>query len=721
MMEQNDATSELQDLKRQIAMLEHQNVFLKKENEYLAFCLEETRKSFTYRLGRAITYIPRTLKERRVKRVNADVVSDQQTGSYDAEVTEFGSVVIRHNTGEENTLEYWEIPLEHIFWGGRIAIPMTVENGAKERILWIHKMTDQEFGMTGECMAKGPAQGILCLYTNSLDRELYLILFTTMEQIYKRFVHMKLKRAAAVLRKKYLSISFDAAIYSLKTSDLKMEKAELVVDDNHRYPLNLEITTEAKNYERISIKIPLESIASQETQINNPFHVEVTIKGVTISFNIGRKKKIKKPTKFYYVPTSARYYEGFALFIRKNVNQNYTLVVRKMENCEKERSFQFLESRPISGLLYYTGKLARLVHRRNVNLYFEKNSGKAEEGTYQLFELAAQSKRTRNYYILDNNTPLWEKLSSNKNVVAKYSLKYYWLLYTSDYFISTETSSHLNVHRALNRYVRTALLERPLIFLQHGVTYLKRQGEGSVFGKGKEGEPLYMAVGSEKEQRIVCDMLKLEPEQCILTGLPIFSTISYGHIRANSRDIVTIMFTWQPSEEHLGDHFEDSSYYKKTRRVYDLLKQFAGENEIRIVPHPKVLSLLMETDFREQIWTGSVAEVLQETKLLITDYSSVCYNAFYQGAAVIFYQPDLEAYEKEVGKLIPQEDEYIGQRVFEIDALEQVLKNGIEDGRILLEALRTEEHCRRYREINAFSDGKNVERIFEFLVGKGIV
>lgn len=720
-----DEDLDLETLKRKYMFLKQQNARLEQEKEYLEYCLSETRESFTYRLGSAFTYLPRKLKEAKQKKEQTSKapVAKGEITSYEVSFTEQEIVVIHHTDGGD---EYWELPCAYIYWGGRIRVPVTVEEGEKERILWIHEMTEEEFSKTGEFQAceKDPAKpkgGILCLYTNSDSYEAYLILFTSMEQIYKRFFHVKCKNAAVVLKKNYLDIRFSYAFFTAKTADLKLEGAELVVDDNHSFSLEQKLMQEPDELTKLRLRIPLESIVTQETQINNPIHVKIVLNGVEISYNIGRKRKSKRPTKFFYVPCSSRYYHNYALFVRKNVNQNYTLVVRPKEVCEESRKFRFLESRPISACLYHIGKLARKLHHRNVNLFFEKNSSKAEEGTFQLFELALQRKQSRNYYILEKEAPIWEEYSQKKNVIAKYSLRYYWLLYTSDYFISTETSSHLNVHRAVNYYIRKALLERPLIFLQHGVTYLKRQGAGSVFGKGKEGEPLYMAVGSEKEQQVVCRMLKLSPEQCIRTGLPIFSTIAYEHIDETSENIVTIMFTWRPSEEHLGSHFEDSSYYQKVRVVYDILKGCMPEHLIRIVPHPKVLPLLSETDLKDRVWAGSVADVLKETKLLVTDYSSVCYNAFYQGAGVVFYQPDLVEYEQEVGKLIPSDDEYIGLRVFEKETLSDTLNNGIRKGKINLSIFRTNEYRRRYHEINEYSDGKNVERLFMFLIEKKIV
>ena len=116
-----------------------------------------------------------------------------------------------------------------------------------------------------------------------------------------------------------------------------------------------------------------------------------------------------------------------------------------------------------------------------------------------------------------------------------------------------------------------------------------------------------------------------------------------------------------------------------------------------------------------------ISEILKKSKLLITDYSSVAYNSFYQGAGIIFYQPDLKLYERENGKLIPNNDEYIGKRAFNIDQLEDIIKEAVIDGKINLDTVRTEEFEEIYKTINEFSDGKNMERIYKELTDLKLV
>ena len=192
------------------------------------------------------------------------------------------------------------------------------------------------------------------------------------------------------------------------------------------------------------------------------------------------------------------------------------------------------------------------------------------------------------------------------------------------------------------------------------------------------------------------------------------------HINQQSEDYITVMLTWKPYEEHLYN-FEESSYYKNVVEVCNLITKFINKEKIFIIAHPKAKELLINTDLKNSLWNNPISEALSKTKLLITDYSSVCYNAFYQGAGVIFYQPDLDLYEKENGKLIPKENEYIGKRVFSINELENVLKIGIKEKMIDLNVFRTKDYEEMYKTINEFSDGKNIDRIYENLIELNLV
>ena len=71
---------------------------------------------------------------------------------------------------------------------------------------------------------------------------------------------------------------------------------------------------------------------------------------------------------------------------------------------------------------------------------------------------------------------------------------------------------------------------------------------------------------------------------------------------------------------------------------------------------------------------------MMECKLLVTDYSSVCWDVYYQGKPVIFYQFDLEQYNETQGSYIDMETELFGDRATEPEQLFALLEETAANG-----------------------------------------
>ena len=546
-----------------------------------------------------------------------------------------------------------------------------------------------------------------------------------LNRIYKRLVEFIYKIGYVKLNKKGISIFLYLYIinkFNLEITEKWVEVSEFIKEDIeiHESPSKIPKLKILFSKYKTKIKIPKFKLDRDEVPINNSITVNMNINGETISYRLGKSKIQIKNQREYYYPIESMYDKEYAMHIRRDGNSNLVFVKRLKEPIENTLKFKIFESVIISFLMYTLGKFLSRIRPKKINLFYEKYAGKVEEGAFDLFRQCINSKNSKNYFIIDKNSPDYEKIKNLKSVVVKHSLRYYWLIYNSESFISTEAPLHINILRSNNKYLRKVLLEKKFIFLQHGVTYLKAHQKNSAYRNGKEAEPTYIVAGSEKEKDVICDMLKIDEDRVWNTGLPIFDTIEYKHNNNETDDFITIMLTWKPYEEHLYD-FKVSSYYKNVMELCDILLKYIEKDKICIIPHPKVLNLLMNTDIKDQVWQGPISEVLSKSKLLITDYSSVAYNAFYQGAGIIFYQPDLRVYEKENGKLIPKEGEYIGKRAFNINQFENIIKETIKDGKIDLYKIRTDEFEDIYKTINEFYDSENMERIYQKLIENKLI
>ena len=542
---------------------------------------------------------------------------------------------------------------------------------------------------------------------------------------YKKIVKLRFRVLKVSLNKKKLKIKVLVYIINKYGRDIKQTK--FYIDEilnkeckikQYKNQISKLKMLEDKNVFTFTFNI--KDILEDESIINGAVRFGINIDGNEIDYKIAKFDKNIKEKKYYNLPIKGIYIKDFAIHIRRTIAGNLVLVKRKIDPIEHTTRFKILESNMVSCIMYHLGKLLTKFRRKKINLFYEKFAAKAEEGVYDLCKLCQKSKKTKNYFIIDKDSEYYKELKKDKNVVKKYSFKFYWLFYNTNYFIASEAPSHLNVLRSNNKYFRKATYDKKFVFLQHGIIYMKNLGLNSTFIKGKEGESQYMVVSSQKEKDVVVDMLNYEENQILKTGLGMYSKIQYNHINQESEDFVTIMLTWKTYEEQLYN-FEESSYYKNVIEIYEMLKKYIDKDKIIIIGHPKANELLINTDLNKSLWKAPISKALEKTKLLITDYSSVCYNSFYQGAGVVFYQDDLEKYEMENGHLIPNDDEYIGKRAFNINELENIAKDTIKDNKIDLSKVRTKEHEENYKTINEFTDGKNIDRIYEELVKLGLV
>ena len=544
--------------------------------------------------------------------------------------------------------------------------------------------------------------------------------YNELNEAMRKVVKLRFKVTKIRLNKHRLKIILIA--YIINKPKAKIGDIKFFIDEKlykecklNQYPSVISRWKMLKDQNVYRFKFKMKDILNDDSVINGPIRFEINVDGNPIQYRIAKKNKRIKSKQHYYAPYKSTFTKDFAVHIRRTIYGNLVLVNRQKEPEERTLKFKIMESKLISKVLYGLSKKRVKNAKKKINVFYEKFASKAEEGTYDLFLLMQKDRNSKNFFVISEDSPDYQKIKDNPGVVKKYSLKYYWIIYNANNFISTEAPIHLNILRSNNASLRKSLSDKPFVFLQHGVTYLKCQGKNSTFAKDKEGQVSYIVVGSEKEKEVVVESLNINDEQVLKTGLPIFGKIDYNHINNDSEDIVTIMLTWKPYEEQLYN-FEESSYYQNVIKICSMLKKYTDKEKILIISHPKAQILLENTDLKNSIWHGPISKALEKTKLLITDYSSVCYNTFYQGGGVIFYQPDLELYEKENGPLIPNADEYIGKRAFDMNELEDIIKEAIKDKKIDLQKVRTKECEDNYKTINEFSDGKNIERIYENLI-----
>ena len=370
-------------------------------------------------------------------------------------------------------------------------------------------------------------------------------------------------------------------------------------------------------------------------------------------------------------------------------------------------------------------KFSRLTKKHKPIVMYEKDCSRYEESASAVYEALIDRGYRDVYFILDKKYAASADIAPKyrKNIIDRFSFRHYYELFCAKSIVSTETIGHSlergSVSIPFEKHVMRG--KKNYVFLQHGVMYMvplsaeQRKFFSRPGAKGKQR----VVVSSELEaQHFLQNTSYDSREKLYMSGLPKFDR-SFRH---DDADKIVIMVTWRPWDYNMMTKDpKATSYFRFVERLYDSIPDHLKERTV-IAPHPLVTKLMKENGSDAGIWAGYDPDVkyddlLKDCDVLITDYSSIAYDAFYRGCNVIFCWEQLDECMKHYGKdakLMLTEDLAFGPVCYNIgdvtDAVEKIYKT---------------EHDPRcvsnFRKIVEFSDGKNTERVVEMLAKDGII
>ena len=185
------------------------------------------------------------------------------------------------------------------------------------------------------------------------------------------------------------------------------------------------------------------------------------------------------------------------------------------------------------------------------------------------------------------------------------------------------------------------------------------------------------------------------------------------------------MPTWRKWIQDSGaEAFVHSDYFKKYAGLLQNEKLIGAlkNNKVRLLfyMHPKFNEYMneiiegthLDADCCELISFGEqpLNELIMSSKMLITDYSSVCWDFFYLGKPIMFYQFDYDLYMENHGSYIDMTKDLWGDRCLEEDEL----VNGIID--YIGNGFREKAQFADMRSgLFAYLDHDNCRRTYEYL------
>lgn len=405
-------------------------------------------------------------------------------------------------------------------------------------------------------------------------------------------------------------------------------------------------------------------------------------------------------------------WKNFSVYFRQSAMNSVYLTIRK------KNKYDFIQGRLKIFCAYI---VAAIIRKKKIILLFEKECQQYEESASVLYEKLIDEGYHNCFFILSQYHCAIKNLEKKyrDNLVYKDSFRHLVYFFQCKSFIGTETMGHVMQLRIANRYVVKKLQKGNFdyIFLQHGIMYMvSLDADARVGFRYQKYERYRVVVSSRLEANHFINLGGFKPDELYITGLAKFDK----SFRYQEADRIVIMPTWRRWESNLAQSdFSATRYYQMLERMVSAIPDKL-KSKIIVLPHPLMREAMCSSDCELKKYfpqEQSYNEVLKNCDILLTDYSSIAYDAFYRGSKVIFYWEEKEECMRMYGgnaHLMIDEDSAFGNVCWNVEELTSaiILNYGVN---------QTEKNKLRYKKIVEYHDGKNTERICEKLLQEQII
>lgn len=322
---------------------------------------------------------------------------------------------------------------------------------------------------------------------------------------------------------------------------------------------------------------------------------------------------------------------------------------------------------------------------RDIWLISERKD-EAEDNGYHLFKyLRENHENEKVYYLINKRSKSYSKVERYGNIIQYNSLKHYIYYFLANKHISAFQFFGVPETPFIWNMEKKGILKNKKIFIQHGIT--------------KEMLP-FLCYQNTNYDLFVCGA-KPEYDYIIENyGYP-FNNVKYlGFCRFDNlhnyklKNKILLMPTWRhwfgmtstsnEEEKREINKFIESEYYKvynsliNNSKLHEILKKY--DMELIFYPHPEMQRFVdkFTCNFKNikiaERQNNNLQELLKQSKILITDYSSIAFDFAYMKKPLIYYQFDQDRYYSQhfekgyfdcerdgFGPVIKNEDELVNQ------------------------------------------------------------
>lgn len=326
-------------------------------------------------------------------------------------------------------------------------------------------------------------------------------------------------------------------------------------------------------------------------------------------------------------------------YVKKNSIKSKVLIWKK-EIISLTWSCKYFLAQNVSKFIY---------GGRNISLIGERLGNTANDSSFYLFDYIQKNnieKRNDYYYVIKKNAKTKGNLDEFKNKVVWYgSFKHFVIFCAANKYIFSDSMKDVFFHWVK---VSDEHASKERYFLQHGIFALNRAtgyyDRNSMYQRGEL--PTKFIVSSDYEKYLVCRDFGFEAERVAVTGLSRYDNLP-ARTKTRTKKIL-LLLTWRDELTNVSNEvFFNSQYYKRIHEIMcdDKIKHTLDKYgySIQACFHHKVshfISVDNEINMNYAVYDMSqvnVQELLLDSDIMITDFSSACFDVLYQNKPVIFY------------------------------------------------------------------------------------
>ncbi|MDA1550482.1 CDP-glycerol glycerophosphotransferase family protein [Bacillus tropicus] len=341
-------------------------------------------------------------------------------------------------------------------------------------------------------------------------------------------------------------------------------------------------------------------------------------------------------------------------------NKIMSLETRNIKAYEKSsEKIRFLAAKGIA-------KIWSKFKKKKVWLIGENLGEVAQDNGFAFFESCIKKNvKEETYYVSKKNNKNIENLLPYKERVVQYdSFKHLVLYYLSEYTIVSHGIRDVIPSIVHNKMASNT---KKVIYLQHGIIAMKKLqfNRNSYNGMIKK-----FVVSSEHEKNIMINEMKFKEKQIMVTGLARFDSLVDKSKDKKTREIL-LMPTWREWVIGSKEGFLASDFFihyhglLQDKKLHDLLEKH--DLVLKFFPHIEIQKKYKDEfaslNKRIQIvklGEESVKELMQNSSLMITDYSSVVFDFNYLKKPTVFYHFDVNDYLKHRGSYVDLRKDLVG-------------------------------------------------------------